>query len=319
MVVARPPGGTVRALRPTTDPAATPRHLDGRAEHGISLPLPFRGPLDAGPLLGFLRARAVAGVESCDGATYRRSLRLPHGPATVALTPRPDGVAGTLRPSDPQDTAAGVERCRRILDLDADPRAVTRHLGDDPVVGPLVRARPGTRLPGNPDGFEALVRAVVGQQISVAGARTVLGRIVAALGEPLAAPDGDVTTCFPTPEAVAGAPRDAFPMPRARADTLRRVAEAAASGELVVEPGTDRDELRRRLLAVPGVGPWTVAYVALRALGDPDVFLPTDLGVRRALERRGLPGDPRAASRLAESWRPWRSYALLHLWTGPPD
>lgn len=281
------------------------------------LRLPFRPPLDGELLLDFLRSRAVTGLEACDATTYRRSLRLPHGPATVALTPGPDHVDCTLRLADPRDRAAAVELCRRILDLDADPAAVAAHLGADPVLGPAVRAHPGLRVPCHVDGFEVLVRAIVGQQVSVAGARTVLGRLAAALGDPLPWADGPVTACFPSPEALAGAPADLFPMPRSRAETLRRVATATASGDLVVDRGGDRAALRERLLAIPGVGPWTVAYVELRALGDPDVFLPTDLGVRRALERRGRPGDPRAAAATAEAWRPWRSYALLHLWTGP--
>jgi AraC family transcriptional regulator, regulatory protein of adaptative response / DNA-3-methyladenine glycosylase II len=285
-------------------------------EGTTTVQLPFRGPFEAPRLLDFLRSRQVAGVEACDGTTYRRSLRLPDGPATVALTPDADHVTCTLRLSDHRDLAGAVARCRRILDLDADTVAIAGQLGTDPLLGPSVRQHPGLRVPGHVDGFEVLVRAIVGQQVSVAGARTVLGRITAALGEPLAAPDGGVTACFPSPQAMAGAPAETFPMPRSRAATLRRVAAATASGELVIDPVVDRDELRSRLLAIPGIGPWTVAYVELRALGDPDTFLPTDLGVRRALERRGLPGDPRAAAALAERWRPWRSYALLHLWTG---
>jgi AraC family transcriptional regulator, regulatory protein of adaptative response / DNA-3-methyladenine glycosylase II len=311
--------------------ALTPTQLRARAGRthaaiggggAIELRLPFRAPFDGAPLLDFLRMRQVPGLEACDGTTYRRTLRLPFGPATVALTPGPDHVGCTLRLADLRDLAAAVQRCRRILDLDADPVAVAAQLGRDPLLEPLVRKHPGMRVPGHVDGFEVLVRAIVGQQVSVAGARTVLGRIAAAIGEPLPVPDGNggdgssVTTCFPSPEAVAEAPPDTFPMPRTRAETLRRVATEVVDGGLVIDPGAHRDELRRCLLAIPGVGPWTVAYVELRALGDPDVFLATDLGVRRALEGRGLAGDPRSAATLAESWRPWRSYALLHLWTG---
>jgi AraC family transcriptional regulator, regulatory protein of adaptative response / DNA-3-methyladenine glycosylase II len=306
-----------RTRAPTADEPGGGARSSGVAE--IELRLPFRAPFDGEPLLDFLRTRLVAGLESCDGTTYRRSLLLPFGPATVALTPRPDHVSCALRLGDVRDLAAAVQRCRRILDLDADPVAVSAQLGRDALLEPNVRKHPGMRVPGNVDGFEVLVRAIVGQQVSVAGARTVLGRIAAAIGEPLAAPDGGVTTCFPSAEAVAEAPPDTFPMPRARAETLRRVATEVAEGGLVIDPGTDRDEMRTRLLAIPGVGPWTVAYVSLRALGDPDVFLATDLGVRRALERRGLDGDPRSAAALAESWRPWRSYALLHLWTSLAD
>ena len=295
-----------------------------------TLRLPFQPPLDAGLLLDFLGSRAVAGLEGCDGGTYRRSLRLPGGTATVALTPGDDhvecairlaGVAGLGGDVGDGPGASAVEEavalCRRILDLDADIGAIDSHLGADPLLAPAVRAHPGLRVPSHVDGFEVLVRAIVGQQVSVAGARTVLGRLAAALGEPLPHPDGPVTTGFPRPEALATAPDELFPMPRSRADTLRRVADAVASGELAIDRSVDRAELRSQLLAMPGVGPWTVAYVELRALGDPDVFLPTDLGVRRALEAHGLPGDPRSAAALAERWRPWRSYALLHLWTGP--
>lgn len=312
---------TVRAVF-----ATTPSELRARAHPkspsagptpgAVELRLPFRAPFEGPPLLDFLRSRVVVGLESCDATTYRRALRLPYGPAMVALTPRPDHVGCTLRLADLRDLTAAVQRCRRMLDLDADPVAVASQLGRDALLEPLVRKHPGARVPGHADGFEVLVRAIVGQQVSVAGARTVLGRIVAAIGDPLAAPEGGVASCFPTAEAVAEAPPETFPMPRARAETLQRVAGAVAEGELVIDPGADRGELERRLLAIPGVGPWTVAYVALRALGDPDVFMPTDLGVRRALEQRGRPGDPRAAAALAESWRPWRSYALLHLWTG---
>ncbi|HEY8527924.1 MAG TPA: AlkA N-terminal domain-containing protein [Acidimicrobiales bacterium] len=299
---------------------ATDGTEDAGSPGAAAVRLPVRPPFDRAALLDFLRNRAVAGVEACDGTTYRRALRLPGGPVTLALTPSDDHVACTVRgarPPDGQAAEQAAERAatvaRRMLDLDADAPAIVADLGRDPLLGPLVRARPGLRVPGHPDPFEVLVRAIVGQQVSVAGARTVLGRIVAALGEPLAAPDGPVTTCFPTPEEVAAAPPAVFPMPRARAETLRRVAAAVAAGEL--DLAGDARDLERRLLAVPGIGPWTVAYVALRALGDRDVFLPTDLGVRRALERLGLPGDPRSAAARAEAWRPWRSYALLYLWT----
>jgi AraC family transcriptional regulator of adaptative response / DNA-3-methyladenine glycosylase II len=281
----------------------------------ISLRLPFRAPLDTDPLLDFLAARAVAGIESVADGTYRRSLQLPFGSAVVALTPAPDHVACHLRLDDLRDLPAAVERCRRLLDLDADPIAVDTFLAADPLLEPLVRKHPGLRVPGHADGFEVLVRAIVGQQVSVAGARTVLGRIVAALGDPLPMPEGDITTRFPRAIALAEAPDEALPMPATRAATIRRAAAAVAAGELAVDPGADRDELRARLLAMPGIGAWTADYVALRALGDPDVFLPGDLGVRRALEALGGPGDARGAAARAEPWRPWRSYALTHLWT----
>jgi AraC family transcriptional regulator of adaptative response / DNA-3-methyladenine glycosylase II len=281
----------------------------------IALRLPFRAPLDTDPLLDFLAGRAVTGIESVADGTYRRSLQLPFGSAVVALTPAPDHVACHLRLDDLRDLPAAVERCRRLLDLDADPVAVDTFLAADPMLEPLVRKHPGLRVPGHVDGFEVLVRAIVGQQVSVAGARTVLGRIVGALGAPHAAPEGDIVTRFPSPAALAGAPEATFPMPATRAATIRRAAEAVATGDLIVDPGVDRDELRTRLVAIPGIGAWTADYVALRALGDPDVFLASDLGVRRALDALGGPGDARGAEARAEAWRPWRSYALTHLWT----
>jgi AraC family transcriptional regulator, regulatory protein of adaptative response / DNA-3-methyladenine glycosylase II len=302
--------------------ARSPR-ADATAAHAsagtISLRLPFRAPLDAGPLLEFLDARAVAGIESVDATTYRRSMHLPFGAATAALTPLPDHIACTLRLDDLRDLPAAVQRCRRLLDLDADPVAVIALLEQDPLLAPLVRKHPGLRVPGHVDGVELLVRAIVGPQVSVTGARAVLGRITNALGTPLAIPDGGLTRAFPTAAALAAASLEAFPMPKARAATVQRVATAVASGELVIDPGVEREELRARLLAIPGVGPWTVAYVGLRALGDPDVFLPTDLGARHALEHLGCDGDARAAVTQAESWRPWRSYALMHLWTSLSD
>ncbi len=281
----------------------------------ISLRLPFRSPLDGGSLLDFLRARVVTGIEACDDSTYSRSLQLPFGAATVALTPLPDHIACSIQLDDLRDLPAAVQRCRGLLDLDADPVAVGAFLDRDPLLAPLGRKRPGLRVPGHVDGFELLVRAIVGQQVSVAGARTVLGRITAALGTRLASPSGGVTMQFPSAAVIAAAAPETFPMPKARAATVQRVATAVASGELVVDPGVDRAEVRERLLRLAGVGPWTVAYVALRALSDPDVFLPTDLGVRHAMEQLGEAGGARAISARAEAWRPWRSYALMHLWT----
>ncbi|MCU1351168.1 MAG: transcriptional regulator, AraC family, partial [Acidimicrobiales bacterium] len=281
----------------------------------ISLRLPARTPFDGGRVVGFFAARAVPGVEEAgaDGS-YRRVLDLPHGPGTVTLAAEADHVAATLRLSDLRDLTSAVERCRRMLDLDADPVAVDDLLGRDPLLGALVAARPGLRSPGVADGAELAVRAVIGQQVSVAGARTIAGRLTAALGTTLASPDGALTHRFPTAEQLAAADPAVFPMPASRARGLHALAEALASGRLVLDPGADRAEVSAALQALPGIGPWTAAYVALRALGDPDVFLATDLGVRRGLEALGVPGTPREAAATARAWRPWRSYALHHLW-----
>jgi AraC family transcriptional regulator of adaptative response / DNA-3-methyladenine glycosylase II len=186
-------------------------------------------------------------------------------------------------------------------------------LGADAVLAPLVAASPGRRVPGTVDGGELAIRGVLGQQVSVVGARTLAGRMVAALGAPLAEPDGALTHVFPTPAAIADDELSSVGMPESRRRALRALARALDDG-LALDPGADRDDVTTRLLALPGIGPWTVSYVSMRALADPDAFLPTDLGVRHALDGLGQPSDPAAASTLAERWRPWRAYALQHLW-----
>ena len=278
----------------------------------LTLRLRHRTPLDAAGLLAFLGARAVPGVEAWDTTghgTYRRVLALPHGPGVATLAPgREDHVRCELRLSDLRDLAAAVQRCRRLLDLDADPVAVDDALAADPLLAPLVRRAPGRRVPGAVDGAELAVRAVLGQQVSVAGARTLAGRLTAALGEPL--PDGladdSLTHAFPGEHALAAADPAGLPLTRARAHALVALCRALADGSLTLDPGANRDATRERLLTLPGIGPWTAEYVAMRALGDPDAFPVTDLGVRKAIDRLGH-ADP-------ERWRPWRAYAVQHLW-----
>jgi AraC family transcriptional regulator, regulatory protein of adaptative response / DNA-3-methyladenine glycosylase II len=285
----------------------------------LSLRLPYRAPFHTESIFGFLGARAVPGIESWDGATYRRSLRLSHGNAVIAVSPGPNApgpnaVMCTLYLDNVADAQAAVQRCRRMLDLDADPDTVETQFADDPILAPLVRKRPGLRSPGHPDGVELLTRAVLGQQVSVKGARTLASRLVAAIGEPLAVPVEDVTRTFPSAEAIASCATGDFAMPASRARALINACRQLAEGNIVIDAGSDRDEISRQLESLPGIGPWTASYVALRALGDPDVFLPTDIGVRNALRVLGVDSTPKAAARLAESWRPWRSYALHHLW-----
>ncbi len=310
---------TVRAVFGTA-PGALRAGRPPVAAHGpgaITLRLAYRSPLAATELFTFLGTRAVAAVEEAGAAGYRRTLDLPHGPGVVALAAGDGHVRCSLRLEDLRDLGAAVRRCRRLLDLDADPVAVDDHLAADPVLAPLVSARPGLRVPGAVSGEEIALRAVLGQQVSVAGARTIAGRLTAVLGRPLAAADGGLTHLFPRPDAVAGAPDALLPMPAARRRALTGLAAALAEGRVVLDPGADRDEARARLLELGGIGPWTASYIALRALRDPDAFLPSDLGVRRSLERLGLPGTPADAERRAEGWRPWRSYALTHLWNAP--
>ena len=285
----------------------------------LSVRLPYRAPFHSESIFGFLGDRAVPGVESWDGATYRRSLRLNHGNAVIAVSPGPsapgpNAVMCTLYLDNVADAQAAVQRCRRMLDLDADPDTVESHFADDPILSTLVRKRPGLRSPGHPDGVELLTRAVLGQQVSVKGARTLAARLVASIGEPLAVPVEGVTHTFPSADAIAGCATCDFAMPNARARALINACQQLAAGNIVIDAGSDRDEISCQLEALPGIGPWTASYVSLRALGDPDVFLPTDIGVRNALRLLGVESSPRNAATLAESWRPWRSYALHHLW-----
>ncbi len=302
--------------------------LDGRSS-GIRLRLAARRPFTGAPLLAFLGARAVPGVEHFDGARYARSLRLPHGPGVVTVSAfdtdgSPAYLEAVLNLSDQRDLTTAVSRCRQLFDLDADPAAIVDALGSDRFVGPLVTAHPGRRMPGGPDGYEMAVRGVVGQQVSLAGARTVAGRLVAAAGEQLAEPVSGVTHLFPAPGALALLGRDrpdAFGMPGSRRRTIAGLAEAVADGRIVIDAGTDPVELRSELVALPGIGPWTAEYVAMRGLRDPDAFLPTDIGLKRSLRILGGPDDKAGLTRVSEAWRPWRSYAMAYLWSvsAPPS
>jgi AraC family transcriptional regulator of adaptative response / DNA-3-methyladenine glycosylase II len=311
---------TVRAVFDTT-PTLLRERRRPRGDRPISpgsvvVRLSARAPFDAQRTFTFLGARAVRGVESWDGTTYARTLDLPHAPATVELSPI-DGQAAVqarLALGDWRDLTAAVQRCRRLLDLDADPVAVDAELGRDPLLAPLVRGAPGVRSPGAVCGSELAIRAVLGQQVSVAAARTLAGRLVADVGEPLLTPSGALTHLFPAPGVLSELDPGRLAMPQSRRATLRRLAAALADGSVVIDPGAERGELAARLTSLTGIGPWTASYIAMRGLGDPDVFLPTDVGVRRALERLGAPSDPTAVSAQALAWRPWRSYALHHLW-----
>jgi AraC family transcriptional regulator of adaptative response / DNA-3-methyladenine glycosylase II len=274
----------------------------------------YRRPIDVAALLDFFGRRAVPGVEEVVERVYRRSVRLPHGAGVLELRERRNGIEARLHLDDPRDRDAALQRCRALFDLDRDPRPIAAALGADRTLGPLVRASPGRRVPGVVDPQELAFRAVFGQQVSLAGAATLAGRLVADCGERLKRPVGLVTHLFPTAAAVAALDPERLAMPASRRRALLGLAAALASGEVVLDPGGDLEAARAALLALPGIGPWTVEYVAMRALRDPDAFLPTDLGVRHALVKLGLDGSPRAAAQLAEAWRPYRAYALQHLW-----
>jgi AraC family transcriptional regulator of adaptative response / DNA-3-methyladenine glycosylase II len=287
---------------------------------GIDVHLSYRPPLDLRALIGFLAARAIPGVESVDGGVYSRVLTLPHGSGVLSLNldqpTRPQGRSANrgvayltcnLSLDDQRDFVAAVARARRLFDLDADPVAVSTVIAADPAMSTLVRSRPGLRVPGSVDAFEIAVRAVVGQQVSVPAARGMVRRITEALGKPLESARGELNRQFPTAEAVAAAAPSSLPLPAKRAQALYRLAAAVCEGVLALDPGADRDRTEATLRGLGGIGPWTAGYIRMRGLGDPDVFLGTDLAIRNQMALHGPSLSP-------EAWRPWRSYASAHLW-----
>ena len=305
---------TVREVFATTPSALrrTSPRADGGSPGWLTLRLAARAPYAADEVLLFLGAHAVPGLEEWDGTTFARVLDLPHGPAVVRLSPAAGGgasVTARLRLTELRDLGAAVTRCRRLLDLDADPAAVDDVLGADPALASLVAGAPGRRVPASPDADELAVRAVLGQQVSVAGARTLTARVLTAAGTRLAEPVGTLTHAFPSAGVLAEADLTAVGLTGARRRTVHALAAALAGGDVALDPGADRVEADRALRALPGIGPWTAALIGLRGLADPDVWLPGDLALRRSLATLGST-DTEAATR----WRPWRSYAVLHLW-----
>lgn len=295
------------ASREVTPRAASPlATLDCR--------LPWRPPYDWEHLARFLRGRAIPGVEHVTDDSYTRTLALPGGDAgfLAARPGRGHWLDLRLELPDLDGAITLVARARRMFDCAADPATINGHLARDPALAALVARRPGLRLPSAFDPFELAVRAIVGQQVSVAAATTVTGRVVARCGTPLAPRRGSLTHLFPAPAALAAADLDGLGLTTRRAATLRTFAAAVADGSLRLEAPRGPDELVARLLALPGIGPWTAAYIALRALGEPDALPVGDLGLARA-----LPGVDLAARGL--DWSPWRGYAALHLWAGLGD
>ncbi|MCC9705596.1 helix-turn-helix domain-containing protein [Streptomyces sp. MNU76] len=302
------------ALRERATRSARQRSDSAGTSGALSLRLPFRAPLNPDNLFGHLAATAVPGVEEWRDGAYRRTLRLPYGHGVVALTPEPDHIACRLSLGDLRDLPVAISRCRRMLDLDADPVAVDEQLRTDPVLAPLVDKAPGRRVPRTVDEAEFAVRAVLGQQVSTAAARTHAARLVVAHGEPVDDPEGGLTHLFPSPESLAAVDPETLAMPRTRRTTFTTLVGQLADGTLHLGVDSDWAETRDRLLALPGFGPWTVEVIAMRALGDPDAFLAGDLGIRRAARELGLPATPAALAARAEAWRPWRAYAVQYLW-----
>ncbi|SFR88020.1 DNA-3-methyladenine glycosylase II [Agromyces sp. CF514] len=288
----------------------------------VRLRLPARPPFDAAGVFGWLAARTVAGVEQVsttpDGSPrFRRTLQLPGGPALVGFTPGGDAQSPSIeveaRLTGLSDLPPLVARVRRLFDLDADALAIDTALSAEPAFADAVAAVPGIRVPGCLDPHELVFRALIGQQISVAAARTALGRLAAELGERLAG-DDELHTLFPTAAAIAQRGGEVLRGPAARIRTIVDVAARLASGDLVVSSDRERHDLEARLLEIPGIGPWTAGYVAMRVTGAPDVLLTGDLALRNGAANLGLPRDARELARFGARWAPWRSYASMHLW-----
>ncbi len=295
-----------RAARSRSNPPQTPGV--------ITLRLPYRAPLDPSNLFGHLAATGVPGVEEWRDGAYRRTLRLPYGHGIVALTPKPDHIGCRLSLTDPRDLTIAISRCRWMLDLDADPVAVDDLLRTDPELAPLVDKAPGRRVPRTVDAAEFAVRAVLGQQVSTAAARTHAARLVTAHGEPVEDAEGGLTHLFPSSEALAALDPESLALPGSRRTTLTTLVASLADGSLRLGIDSDWDRARAQLADLPGFGPWTVEVIAMRALGDPDAFLPGDLGMRRAAVSLGMPATPAALTARAAAWRPWRAYAVQYLW-----
>lgn len=301
----------------------TPSELRARRRGGgettpgvIDLVLPYRAPIDVQGVFDWMSARALPGVEETGPQSFARHLRMPGGPAHFAVRQDDKGVlrlrAELTRLGDLGPLVATV---RRLFDLDADPEAVDAALTAHPELRPRVAAIPGIRVPGAADPHEMVIRAMVGQQITVVAARTALSRLATELGE--VAPDG-VGCLFPTMAAIAEHGATVLRGPAARIRAITGTASALADGTLTVSVGDDRHEQRAALLAMPGIGPWTADYVRMRVLGDPDVFLPGDVAVRSGAAAVDLPADPKELTAWAERAGPWRSYLTAHLWRAAP-
>lgn len=281
----------------------------------MSLRLPVRTPFAYDGLFGHLAASAVPGVEEVHDGAYRRTLGLPHGTGIVSLRPYPDHVRCGLLVDDFRDLSAAIARCRRLLDLDADPEAIVDALSDDENLGTLVAKAPGQRIPRTVDEHELAVRVVLGQQVSMAAARTHAGRLVAAYGRPVKDPAGGLTHVFPAAAALSDIDLRLMAFPKSRQRTLMAMIAALNTGDVVLDSGCDWTLARKQLLNLPGIGPWSTEMIAMRGLGDPDAFPATDLGVAVAARQLGLPEAPRLLIERSTRWRPWRSYATQHLWT----
>ncbi len=310
--------GLAHATRgPVVAPGRTQVELQPEvATPGLVVRLSYRPPFDWTGLLRFLARRATPGVEVVERDVYRRTIGTPeaHGEIEVRHVPAERHLAMEIRLADHEDLIQVIERARRLFDLAADPLRIVGQLRRRPELRAAVDARSGVRVPGAWDGFELAVRAVLGQQVTVAGATTLAGRLAATFGTPVTTASAGLTQLFPPPDVLADADLGGIGIPRARAATIRALAAAVVDGTLRLDTALDLDDAIARLVAIPGIGEWTAHYIAMRALGEADAFPASDLGLRRALGNGAGPLAARDVQRMAEAWRPWRAYAAMHLW-----
>ena len=289
----------------------------------LTLRLVYRPPFDFASLLDFLRGRALPGIEQVDEQSYARVFGPADAPGWLRVSAWPGGEHALkleLHCPHPAQMQGVVSRVRRLFDLDADPRAIADALRSEATLRPLLRKRPGLRLPGSWDGFEVAVRAILGQQVSVAAARTLASRLVQHHGVVLEnAPLPGLDRLFPTPETLADADLRALGVTTARAETIRGVARAMLDGRVDFRADQLLDEFVARWVALPGIGEWTAHYMAMRALSHPDAFPAADLILRRAAAQGDEALSTKALTALAEAWRPWRAYAVIHLWRASTD
>ncbi len=282
----------------------------------IRLKLPFKPPYDWGAMLHYLRGRAIDGMEVVEGETYRRSFES----GIVEISPGGDGFLwGALELADTHAMASIVGRLRRLFDLDADIVRIEQHLASSPLLSAVVARRPGLRVPGAWDGFETAIRAILGQQITVEAARQLAGKLVARYGTPLARPGAGLVCAFPRPEALLGNDVGTLGMPASRARTISALSEAVIADPDFLAPVSDLEGNLKRLQSLPGVGPWTAHYIAIRVLGETDAFPASDVGLLRGATKGGRRPAPEELAALAEAWRPWRAYAAQHLWMKDTD
>jgi AraC family transcriptional regulator, regulatory protein of adaptative response / DNA-3-methyladenine glycosylase II len=292
---------------------------DGYAGGALTMRLAYRPPLDWKSLLGFLHTRAIPGVESIENGAYQRSIEVDGKSGIIEVMPGEDGPYLAVRMKLPPTArlAQIIDRVRRVFDLSADPVRIADDLGGDPILGSAVRALPGLRLPGAWDPFELMVRAVLGQQISVKAASTIAGRIVQRFGRPIAAQSSSrITHVFPHAEVLRDADLRVIGLTAARARTVRDIATAECNGNLPHDSSLGLDSVIKSLTAIRGIGEWTAQYIAMRAFGEPDAFPDGDLGLRHAASNSGALISNAELKRMAERWRPWRAYAAMYLWGG---